>query len=175
MVTKESIIKTSDLFLRKAIYECFNGRCFYSGQNIRFEDMHIDHIVPKKYSGKDCIENYVLCSQYINNVKTYKTDNYFQERMVLINKLIFVDNVVRFYNELSINADIINRHTYSVDMFCKENKMNASNKTKVLYELKKNDKLFKNKYLKTTGKVSSKNRLFAKLDDLEFIKKKYNF
>lgn len=57
-------ISISDLKLRKAIYEAFEGRCFYTGQPVSFEKMCIDHVVPKSKGGENniylALKNHVL-------------------------------------------------------------------------------------------------------------------
>ncbi len=62
-------ISTGDPILRKAMYKAFYGKCFYTGQKIKFEDMHIDHVHPKSKGGKNSIYNYVMSSRRINLAK----------------------------------------------------------------------------------------------------------
>lgn len=106
MVTLQTEIKKTDIYLRKVMYSVYDGKCFYTGRQIEFEDMHIDHILPIATGGKNCIENYVLTCGYINIKKTDKTDNLFVERVSLINKMLFSEKVVSEYNNLVLNAQI---------------------------------------------------------------------
>jgi len=106
MINSTSEIATSDIKLRKAIYSVFDGTCFYTGRRIPFEEIHIDHILPKSSGGKNNIENYVLCCGYINRKKNGNHTDEFVERVVQINKLIFVGKVVSEYNNLEVNHQI---------------------------------------------------------------------
>jgi len=106
MITAQTEISKNNICLRKAIFSAYNGKCFYTGRIISFEDIHIDHITPKAMGGKDCVENYVLCCGYINHIKNDKSDLLFVERIYLINKLLFVDKVVSEYNNLVLNGEI---------------------------------------------------------------------
>jgi CRISPR/Cas system Type II protein with McrA/HNH and RuvC-like nuclease domain len=72
ILNKDSKISISNTNLRISIYNAFDGRCFYTGMNIGFNEMHIDHIKPKSKGGEDCISNYVLSSSYINQKKQVK-------------------------------------------------------------------------------------------------------
>lgn len=46
----------SDIKLRVALFEEYDGRCFYEGTPIRFKDMHIDHIIPKSIKDREMLE-----------------------------------------------------------------------------------------------------------------------
>ena len=37
MITSKTVIETKDEFLRKAMYEVFGGKCFYTGRDLKFE------------------------------------------------------------------------------------------------------------------------------------------
>lgn len=106
MITAQSEVSTNNPYLRKAMYSVYDGKCFYTGRTIPFDDIHIDHIIPKARGGKDCVENYVLCCGYINCKKNDKSDSLFVERISLINKLLFVEKVVSEYNNLCLNGAI---------------------------------------------------------------------
>ena len=173
MINSTSIIPTSDLILRKAMYQAFDEKCFYSGKYLLFEEIHIDHINPKINGGKDCIENYVLCSPYINKHKNDKIDLYFIERITLINKLLFVDNVINNYNNMMFNKCINDEFNYSVDEFCKKYNIKISGKNKIIRELTKLNKLMSKKFVKTTGVISSKNKYYSNFDLMTELKKLY--
>lgn len=174
MINSKTDIKTSDLTLRKVMYQVYDGKCFYTGVNLLFDEIHIDHINPVINGGNNCIENYVLCSQYINLKKNGKKDDYFIERVSLINNLLFVDKVVEVYNEYKQNEFINEEYNYSIDLFCKQSNINISGKNKILMNLRKYNKVIAMRYIKTTGKISSKNRLFANKKDLDELKLKFN-
>lgn len=46
MINSKTDIKTSDLTLRKVMYQVYDGKCFYTGVNLLFDEIHIDHINP---------------------------------------------------------------------------------------------------------------------------------
>lgn len=37
---------------RKNIYELTNGKCFYCGCDLEFDNFHLDHFIPKSIGGK---------------------------------------------------------------------------------------------------------------------------
>lgn len=67
-----SKIPIKNTYLRRALYKAFNGRCFYTGQQLKFKEMHIDHILPRSKGGSDCIANYVISSPSFNKRKKDK-------------------------------------------------------------------------------------------------------
>ncbi len=127
ILTKDSNIKISDKKLRIAIYNAFDGKCFYTGRSISFEEMHIDHINPKSKGGKDCISNYVLSCGYIN-LKKFDTVSY---NLIKISKEVvnsfFVNKVIFHYNELSLNEGIFNDYI-EINYFLKKYLKDASHK-----------------------------------------------
>jgi hypothetical protein len=94
-------IPTINPLLRQAIYQAFDGKCFYTGQKVDFLDMHIDHVLPKSKGGQNCIANYVLTSSYINEKKNGKLDELLVERMLYINKLVFAPKTLMILLEIS--------------------------------------------------------------------------
>ena len=42
---------------RLEVYNKYSGHCAYCGKSIKYEDMQIDHINPKRNGGADDIEN----------------------------------------------------------------------------------------------------------------------
>ena len=110
ILNKDSKITISDTNLRISIYNAFDGRCFYTGMNIGFNEMHIDHIKPKSKGGKDCISNYVLSSGYINLKKSNRVSYDLIKISTEIVSLLFVDKVIYYYNELTLNDKIISDH-----------------------------------------------------------------
>ncbi len=74
-------IKTSNNYLRKAMFKAFNGRCFYTGEKLTENEMIIDHVIPKSKGGKDSVYNYVITSQRINTKKNNKYNPELAERI----------------------------------------------------------------------------------------------
>jgi CRISPR/Cas system Type II protein with McrA/HNH and RuvC-like nuclease domain len=96
-LTVHTEIRTTDPILRLSVYEAHDGMCFYTGQEVPFLQMAIDHIMPKKHGGPNCIANYVLTSARINGKKTDRFDALLVERMQYINHLVFAPKVVELY------------------------------------------------------------------------------
>jgi hypothetical protein len=97
----EMKISISDLKLRKAIYEAFEGRCFYTGQPVPFEKMCIDHVVPKSKGGENNIYNYVLTSQRLNAQKSAKLYRRHVEPVLYIIKTVYAPKVMKIYHKLT--------------------------------------------------------------------------
>ena len=93
--------KTDDYKLREAIYKAFDGKCFYTSQEVRKEDMVIDHVVPKSKGGEDSIYNYVLTTSGVNSKKSGKIDNDGVEPILYLIKLVYAPKVLRIIKKLS--------------------------------------------------------------------------
>lgn len=106
-ITKHTEIIIGDPVLRKALYSVHDGQCFYTGRYVAFEDMHIDHIVPRAKGGKNCIANYVLTCGTINRRKHAKHSDKFAAMAIELNQLLYVDTVVEEYRTLLMNKDIL--------------------------------------------------------------------
>lgn len=96
LVSKDSYIKTSNLKLRKAMFQAFNGKCFYSGAEL--DDFEIDHIVPKSKGGLDCISNYLICRKDLNRSKYNNFDENITNIILNAVNLIYSDKVVKILN-----------------------------------------------------------------------------
>lgn len=109
-VDKYTEIELSDYFLRRAIYDTFEGKCFYTGRDVSFDEMDIDHILPKSKGGANCIANYVLSCNYINNKKKASFyENLIKISIEVVNTL-FADKVVDRYNSLRMNDLVLDEH-----------------------------------------------------------------
>jgi hypothetical protein len=63
-----------DPLVRKAIYYAFGGACFWSGREIPFDQMTLDHVVPKTQGGPDNFYNLVLSCRQVNRQKGERLD-----------------------------------------------------------------------------------------------------
>lgn len=165
MIDAETKIHISDKRLRYAIYTAFHGRCFYSGRALTLDNMHVDHINPVANGGKDCISNYVLCSQTINSEKLDKFTNRFIDRVTEINLLLYVPKVLEVYNSLytfSSEDGLI-----TLDSVVKALNLKPSTKNKLKGKLYSKNAIIKQKYVTTSGKLSSCNMLFASPENIK--------
>ena len=67
---EEADVSIGNPDLRKAIFEVFNGKCPNTGHPIEFDEMVIDHIIPKSLGGPDNIYNYSLSLSRPNLIKS---------------------------------------------------------------------------------------------------------
>ena len=137
MIDEKTELPVYDKKLRLSLYKVYNGRCFYTGRNLSIEDIHIDHILPRSKGGKDCIENYVLCCSDINILKNDTVDDFFVERVTLINKLLFCKKVVEEYNNLTINGQLLEGYI-NINDYVKKNKIHSSIRNKFVQSAKRN-------------------------------------
>tara|TARA_R110002167_G_scaffold346861_1_gene557659 strand:+ start:778 stop:1401 length:624 start_codon:yes stop_codon:yes gene_type:complete len=93
------IVKTSDVLLRRVMYDVFGGKCFYSGQELPFDNFHIDHVVPSSKGGQDSVFNYVLCSPVHNLKKSANIDIDSVNRILYIVKVGYAGKVIKKINE----------------------------------------------------------------------------
>lgn len=118
-VNKNTEISIKDPYLRRAIYDVFDGKCFYTGRELGFDEIEIDHIIPKSKGGKNCISNYVLSCHYINNKKLgIIYDKLIKITIEVVNEF-FVDKVVDRYNVLKMNHEILETHI-EINTFIKD-------------------------------------------------------
>jgi len=110
MIKENTEIDKKDSLLRKAIYYAFDGKCFYTGRDISFDDMHIDHIVPQSKGGGNTISNYVLSCGYINLKKFNKVNPKLIEISKEVVNLCFTEKVILKYNELFDNKKVVDTH-----------------------------------------------------------------
>lgn len=45
-------VDKNNQFVRQAIWEVYNRRCFYTGEPLKYNDMQLDHIIPESYAHK---------------------------------------------------------------------------------------------------------------------------
>ena len=62
------IISPTNSILRAAMYNVFEGRCFYTDRKLTKNTFSIDHVLPKAHGGLDIVENYAA-SWTIQNVR----------------------------------------------------------------------------------------------------------
>lgn len=165
MITADTEIHTNDIFLRKAIYIVHKGRCFYSGRDVSLDDMHIDHIQPRKLGGGNNINNYVLCCQELNLSKSASFSVDFLDVVTAFNKLVYVDKVVELYNELKFN-NLHFKDYIEINEYCKKHKI--IHKGRFIQRAKNKLKVIRQPVLNQT-----RNRMYFKADDLDVIKKYY--
>lgn len=111
-------ISISNTRLRKAIYEAYEGKCFYTGQPVAWGDMAIDHVIPKCEGGKDTIYNYVLTSRRLNSQKSARLDRDRVEAVLYIVRLVYARKVLSY----------LKRHGNSKARQDKRDKKQAQNK-----------------------------------------------
>jgi|GEM_PF-5967426 len=95
----EADVKISDPLLRRAIYDAFGGKDIYTGQEIAFEDMHIDHFVPRSKGGPDNIYNYVVSSSSNNVRKNAAFDPIAAVPMLTFIRTVYAPKVLKLYQE----------------------------------------------------------------------------
>jgi CRISPR/Cas system Type II protein with McrA/HNH and RuvC-like nuclease domain len=98
-------VSLTDIYLRKAIYKSFNGRCFYTGRKLTINNMEIDHIIPKSKGGKDVVSNYVLVCKYINVKKNNKILHNSNDFILNIVKDIYLNKTLRLYKQYKYNTE----------------------------------------------------------------------
>jgi 5-methylcytosine-specific restriction endonuclease McrA len=49
---EKTILNIQDQFTRRAIWEVYNNKCFYTGAPLEYSDMELDHIIPASYKDK---------------------------------------------------------------------------------------------------------------------------
>jgi len=170
MITSKDVIKINDPILRRAIYEAFDGKCFYTGRGLHFTEIHIDHIVPKSKGGADCIENYVLSSSYIN-LKKWGNDEGWRFDIILETvRILFVKNVVRLYNEIYFNEKTLGGRITLREYFKKYNSnldKNVRSHLSTRLSTSKEVTPIRMKRTNEFGEISNRDKLYYKKEDIE--------
>lgn len=143
------------------MFMVYSGKCFYSGRNLELEEIHIDHILPKKEGGKDNIENYVLCCQELNLLKNDSYSIGFVKVVSEFNKLVYCNKVVSTYNELNFNTEILKEYI-EINQYCQQNKI--INKPSFVTRAKN-----KLTFIRKPKLGQSKNKLYFKKNELDTI------
>ena len=173
IINEDTIIKTNNYILRKAIYLAFDKKCFYTGKYLSFKDINIDHIKPKIAGGRDCISNYVISSKYINLKKNNKTSNDFVKRIVAINKLIFVPKVIKYYNSIYYEDKILIDNITISNFMIKMGYYNHPNYVNFRRYVKDRLSCIKKNIRKINGDISSKKRNYYQKKELKKMFDKY--
>ncbi len=84
----------NDVQMRKALYEAFSGRDFYRNEPIPFENMVIDHIVPRALGGPDNIFNYVPTIARLNGKKSASFDQMSATAILAIVRTVYAPRVL---------------------------------------------------------------------------------
>lgn len=98
---EEANVSISNRHLRQAVYDVFGGADIYSptGEKVAFEDMRIDHFVPKSKGGPDNIFNYVLTTSGPNSRKSAAFDPIAAIPMLTFIRTVYAPKVLRKYQE----------------------------------------------------------------------------
>jgi len=106
MISEQTEVNINDKYFRHSILKAHNYKCFYTGELLKAKDFEIDHIVPIFADGKNFVYNLVPCNKKINRRKSKKFDSFICEKLIHLNKLLFVDSVIKIYNKNSKDAII---------------------------------------------------------------------
>ncbi len=71
---KDADFYTFERKLRIAIHEAFEGKDYYTGLPLPFDQMSIDHVLPRSLKGPDNFYNYVPTTSEINSAKASNFD-----------------------------------------------------------------------------------------------------
>lgn len=96
----ETKYQLSDPHLRKAIYDAFGGKCFYSGLKIALDEMHIDHIIPRSRGGEDSVYNLVPTRKDINLAKSNKFDKETFQPVIAYVKSVYAPKVLKKLDQI---------------------------------------------------------------------------
>lgn len=93
---ESSIYPTSNKQLRHAIYKAYDGKDFYTGENLAFELMHIDHVIPAGLGGLDSYFNYVPTVARHNIAKSSHYDAVSVTAILSLIRLVYAPKVSQY-------------------------------------------------------------------------------
>jgi len=70
-----------------------NGQCFYCGEPMLDDDVHVDHVIPRQFLNRDDIWNLALAHGFCNEQKSdLLPDAPFVEKLIVRNEFFIVSN-----------------------------------------------------------------------------------
>ena len=70
---------------RNDVFEKCNGKCYYCGDHLDYDNFHMDHVIPKAKGGRGVIENLVAACCLCNLTKGDLTIPEFREKIENLN------------------------------------------------------------------------------------------
>ncbi len=129
--------------LRKAMLKAFDGKCFYSGQEVTSENMVIDHIVPKSKGGEDSILNYALTTKSLNSKKSDTIDKEGVAPVLYLIKMVYVPKLL----ELLERKPTIKRRMKRVTMYVDSEEWGDVQRTTLELSFKRGEQVSAGNYL----------------------------
>ena len=86
--------------LRKQIYNKYNGHCAYCGKVISYDEMQVDHLIPRRLKEKygedkiECFENYMPACRRCNHYKRGNSIEAFRSAIEQIPNKLYRDNYI---------------------------------------------------------------------------------
>ena len=77
-----------DKYLRKLVYQKFDGKCAYCGNSLEYKDLKLDHFVSKKSGGSEELENLMPSCEICNHYKGHSIISKFKSMMQNIHNKI---------------------------------------------------------------------------------------
>lgn len=93
-------MKTTNPNLRLALYNAFGGRDFFTGQKMTFQEMTVDHVLPKSKGGPNNIYNYVPTVQLHNSTKGNLIDQVATIGVLSIIRTVYAEKVIAELDKL---------------------------------------------------------------------------
>jgi hypothetical protein len=107
-------LNLQDQYLRRAIYEIYDYKCFYTGEPLDYINMELDHIIPRSYQRDPMIIRRIIkecdlpedfhVDSLLNLVPTSRFNNRRKSDMELISK-----NIVLFFSFTRLKASLIEK------------------------------------------------------------------
>lgn len=92
-VQPPTVHRPHDASVRREVHQMTDGRCCYCNVEVAFEDMELEHIVPKSAGGPDHINNYVPSCRPCNQLKRDKHPVHFIRQKLGLNVVRFNPNL----------------------------------------------------------------------------------
>jgi len=83
----EKVVNLNESKVREAFFIAFDGKCYYTNENLSKSHFHIDHILPKSKGGQDYLSNLVVCKPKVNQIKSDSYDeNFVAHHQAIVSK-----------------------------------------------------------------------------------------
>lgn len=99
--------------LREKVWNKYNCKCAYCGEDLEYNKMQVDHIEPKYLGGKDDIDNYNPSCRPCNFYKSTFSLDKFRQQLYTITERIKKPFIVR----LAIKYGMISFKTFDGEFY----------------------------------------------------------
>lgn len=119
---------------RQAVYDKFNGRCAYCGEEIRLKEMQVDHIIPQSYFVEHVTKQFRI-TEFLKHLTIYDVNHIdnLHPACRVCNKWKSAHDLWFFRNELSQQIKRLNERSSNYRIAKKYNQIEEKQSPIIFY------------------------------------------